>query len=334
MTLAVLEHDLTGIDFAQSEVTASVRRIRRVGDDGTFVILDTDTGKSLTGEIDAPDEISAGVAYRFFGRWEVHDTYGPQFRFDSFITAATQTQMGVVAYLSRSSLGLTRSDAARLWKAFGADAIATLRDSPNEVIMALECDNAKAVKMQDASQLLTEDEKDGPIKIALFELFANRGFPKNTIKACIATWGAKAPVVIRRNPFALLVRDIPGVGFKRADKLYLDLGGNPLRLKRQTLAAWHQIRTASTGNTWEANNVLFKGVLQATGSIAASDFDRAVELGVRAKWLARRVEIDPAALARWTWDGGPRPEPATYYAERANAAAEERLAIKVREMLS
>ena len=304
-------HD--GQDLNACSIDAVVRSIRSYGDDG-FVILDlggkpprTAVGESVDGEI------SAGVAYRFYGTWINHDKYGPQFKFDSAVLSQRQEQMGVIAYLSRSALGLSAALAKRLWNAFGADAISVLRMNPDRAATEAQIDQAKAVA---ASVKLRDMMEFEPTKIELFELFSGRGFPKSVVKSVIAKWGKRAPEIIRRDPFKMLVADISGVGFKRADRLYIDLGGNPLRLKRQTLAAWHALHTSSTGNTWDSEGLCNKAVMQATGMLDYRIFARAIELGVRSRWIQRRDD-----------DG------TKWYAEKVNARNEELLAVHIRRIM-
>ncbi len=300
------------IDLNASEITAVVVQSRTF--DGEFVRADLAGDIIAVGELDGA-ELAAGVCYRFLGKWDAHPRYGTQFKFDSYIPAERQEMMGTLAYLTRSNLGITKADAMRLWKALGSETITRLRDHPDAIIAERLLTDTKA---SHASALLASRVENEATKIALFELFATRGFPKSSINACIAKWGDRAPVVIRRDPFKMLVADIPGVGFKRADKLYCDLGHNPLRLKRQMLAGWHWMRTNGSGNTWEIEGGIMKAVLQAAGTFAGAEFVRSIELGLRAKWLAKRTGADGVA----------------YYAERDNAESERRLATHIRRIMT
>ena len=226
------------VDFADHEITGTVRRVTAYGNEG-FVKVHLDGKRQAVGEIDDADgELTVGVCYRWFGVWVHHDRFGDQFKFDSFTIADSQSQLGVVTYLARSNFGLTGADAVRLWDAYGADAIAMLRDQPVDVVadgvLSDKDDGKKAFEASAALKLARQDE---PTKIALFELFARRGFPRSTVRACIKQWGAAAPKVIRRDPFQLIVRDIEGVGFIRADRLYLDL--RQPACPSANAAAWH-----------------------------------------------------------------------------------------------
>ena len=317
------------IDFAQPEITGTVQRVQEF-EDSDFVVVRLDGNRTTTGTRAPAEEdnpLQLGVAYRFFGTWTHHVKHGDQFAFDSYALAPAQRQFGVIAFLSRSRLGLTKANASRIWNEFGETAIQRLREDPGLVAEQCELDPAK---VRHASELLRLAGKDESVKVALFELFSGHGFPRGTVRACIKTWGSRAPAVVRRDPFAMLVADLPGVGFKRADKLYLALGGNPAKLKRQMLAAWWWLASNGLGNTWEPQNGLYKAILEAAGSLDAAEFERAIALGIRSGWIAKRDARDWLA-----WLRNPAAAPAdVWYAERGNAAEESVLARKVKELLA
>jgi hypothetical protein len=107
------------------------------------------------------------------------------------------------------------------------------------------------------------------------------------IAACIAKWGARAPERVRRDPFALLIAGLPGCGFLRCDALYLSLGHNPARLKRQALCCWQALREFGDrgGDTWFVVERVAQELHRKLGDAARPK--AAVRLGLRARWLAR-----------------------------------------------
>ncbi len=307
--------------FEARDITGTVRDAFVPDAQSSFAKVTLTDGRIVTGEWDADDLPAIGCSYRFFGVWTVHDRHGQQFRCDTSVLDGTPTsQAGVVAYLSRSGLGLSHRIASKLWAAYGVEAVNVCRNLPESVadegIVSIDLARTVAAKLRD-------DLDASPVKVALFELFASRGIPRGAVAACVRTWGANAPKVIRRDPFALIVADIPGIGFKRADALAADLGYPMHRLKRQMLAGWYALHTSSSGNTWESVGAFYAAVLKSVGSvggIAAARYEDAIRLGVRAKWLRTRVGGDAAAAL------GGNPNAPHWVAEAGAAAAEERLA--------
>src|SRR5262249_12119937 len=154
---------------------------------------------------------------------------------------------GVVKYLMDEAPNVGRRRADQLWDAFGPEAVAVLRSDPRRVVPAGILTESAA---REASEALAGAAALERTKIDLVGPFAGRGFPGKLIQACIDEWGARAAESIRRDPFTLLTKDMPGCGFKRCDRLYIDLGGRPDRLKRQMLCAWNALREDGTGDTW------------------------------------------------------------------------------------
>ena len=153
---------------------------------------------------------------------------------------------GVVAYLTKLCDGIGERTADNLFAKYGSDAVQILRSDPDRVIADghLREDVAREAAAELAREVALEH-----IRIDLFGLFQGRGFHKTATNAAIQLWGAKAPAMLRRDPFKAL--QLPGGGFKRCDKLWVELGLSLHRLKRQVYAALlHLIRTERTGITW------------------------------------------------------------------------------------
>jgi hypothetical protein len=129
--------------------------------------------------------------------------------------------------------------------------------------------------------------------------------------------------MIRQNPYRLM--QFRGVGFKRADALYLELDGNPARLKRQGLCAWHAVASNSDGDTWFYKQQI---VTALGGAISGADIrpEKAMEFCDRSGLLSvirtDGVEGDPH------WDGS-----VAWLAEGRKARNETRLASYIVEAL-
>ena len=151
------------------------------------------------------------------------------------------------------------------------------------------------------------------VKIDLLALFQGRGFQSSKlILACVKKWGRRAPELLRRNPYLLMIHGLPSAGFKRCDKLYLDLKHSPDRLKRQTLCGWHALHTDQSGHTWMRAAVV-DDAIQKSMRGGQARAERAVRLGVRSGWLSTRTDADGKV----------------FLAERGKARAEETAAREV-----
>ena len=178
-----------------------------------------------------------------------------------------------------------------------------------------------AEKAIELSRWLKENQALENVTIELSGLLAKRGFPKQIARMAVKEWGNLAPALIRMNPYRLM--KFPGVGFKSADAMYLDLGHNPGRLKRQALSACHALQQ-SNGDTWHYQEVPRRAVL---GSVGGSDVNpkKALRLATRAGLLASiytdgvNGEIDSFGDV-------------AYYASNRDANAEIRLSKRIAEL--
>lgn len=256
-----------------------------------------------------PEELSVGECYRFFGVWRTHDKYGEQFHATSFVKALPVARDAVIEYLSRQGvgLGIGLGRARRLWDVYGSDCLDTLRQKPAETARAVP--GWTLPQALELAEILRRDERTEACTIEMHALIAGLGVPKSIIRAAIQAFGTAAAERIRRNPYLLM--QFPGCGFVAADKLYVRLGHDPQRLKRQAYAAVHSIASNTDGHVWFPAGMAHFAVGQHLGSAAARP-EEAVRLAVRGKLLAER--------------NGPAGE---LLADGKTARNEERLALRV-----
>lgn len=232
---------------------------------------------------DDQGELVPGMPYRFFGKWDEHHKHGWQFHFRQFVKCEPHSRFGVARYLARYAPGIGSTLANRLFDLYGTDACKVLRTEPDRA--AAECKGLNRERAEGAAAALREIVELEDTKIELTNLFGGRGFPGVLTDQCIKRWGILSPKRIARDPFTLLVNDMPGCGFARCDRLYLDLGLNPARMKRQAICTWHVLHSDSTGHTWFPLEVVKRGLMQHVGG-TTPNVNRAVKLAIRAGWLA------------------------------------------------
>ena len=190
-------------------------------------------------------ELRPELTYRFYGKSSRHPRYGLQFAAQSFVEDTPVGEEGIAAYL-RTAPGIGRNLAQQLVNRFGDRAIETLRETPEQCAAAVEHLSESAAR-QAASYLKSRSGSERLIA-DLMGVVKGYGVPRKTVKEIIETWGNKAAAMIRRNPYLLM--QFPGIGFAKADKLYLDLGHPPHRLKRQVMCAVAAMETSTEGHVW------------------------------------------------------------------------------------
>ena len=284
-------------DATKREHVARIDRIVWASDDDTRVILALTDGASAIGP-GSRKQFTGTDVFRFHGKWIESPNRGHQFHYDTFTRDAPSSRTGIVRYLAEICTGIGQKTAEALFSKYGPAAVATLRENP-EVVAASGI--LSSIDAHSAAEDLERYKHLETTRVALFDLFSGRGFPGSLIDACITKWGVAGPAIIRRNPFALLVNKLPGCGFRRVDKLYIDLGYPADSIKRQALAGWDAIRNDRSGSTWLPAEQCIDTILELiprrpgkSGADAKSEATRAMVLLRRAGWVrVRREEGKP-----------------------------------------
>lgn len=236
----------------------------------------------ILGPISDDNPLIPGVRYRFHGWWQDDDRFGRQFKFQTFIAQEPSTVHGVVEYLKKYAPNVGSGIAHRLCDLYGPDAaIAVLKQNPEKV--ARDCKWLSIEKAKAAASALIQAQEFQETRVRLMDLFVGRGFPGKLVDLCIEKWKVLAPTLVKRDPFRLLTSHMPGCGFLRVDRLYLDLGLPPSRMKRQVMACWHVLHSDMSGSVWYSREEVTRGM---AALVSGQKFrpERAIE-------IARRVGL-------------------------------------------
>lgn len=289
-------------DRSIRELTGILDRILWCSDDNELLIARLLDGTVVKGPIEG-NGLTPSTAYRFLGRWETHHKHGEQFAFSTYVLDTPADPNGQIKYLADNCKGVGRAKAARLVEQFGSATVEIVRTDSSRVAATGIITADQAREAADALAKIAQFERT---KIDLFGLFAGRGFHGRLVAACINRWGARAAQVVRQDPFRLLVADMPSAGFKRCDKLYLELGNRADRLKRQMFCLWNELHQDSNGHTWIEAAHAARAIELSVGRQLARPV-QAARLGKRVRWLASwkdhagKVWLAEADKARAEW---------------------------------
>jgi exodeoxyribonuclease V alpha subunit len=279
------------------------------------VRLPDGTPRTVKGSPDAGPRLQNGGTYRFHGRWEEHDRFGRQFAFVSFSAVATGDRNGVIAYLISVAENVGEKRAAALWDRYGPLAVTVLRENPEQVtaagIMSVE-------QATEAAESLRREVAFEAVRIELLGLLSGRGFQlSRLIREVLQRLGRQAAQLIRENPYRLLLGGYPSCGWKRCDRLYLDLGHDAAAMERQALCAVYHLREQADGSTWLPAEQVGAAVAAAIGERA----DPTAALIMARDELGLLVTRRDAADRVWV-------------AEAINAGEEEIVARRIKEVMT
>jgi exodeoxyribonuclease V alpha subunit len=238
-------------------------------------------------------ELEPGITYRFYGSWMKHWKYGDQFHCKTFTKITPHDKTGVINYLMKAP-GIGKVKAEKLWKTFSGEAVKKLRENPADCGVVLQGSGPNPSetmmrRMEEAAAYLEQEKDLEDATIDVVSLFAGRGFPKRLSREVIRKFGNLAAETVRKNPYKLM--QFKGVGFLKADAMYLDLGGNPAKLKRQALAIWHGIVNDSDGHTWFGVEFVKATLRERIAGTEAKPL-KAIKLSLRSGLLEKNKDFE------------------------------------------
>jgi exodeoxyribonuclease V alpha subunit len=238
------------------EITARFTWERYVFQDGTpqrciignaDQILDdecqTEVTITIKGECQDGD-LKSGVIYRFDGEWKNHPKYGQQFCFHSFCQPTPVTRDAIESYLS-TCYGIGEMRATKIYDMFGHDCIKQIKNNPSilKQIKGITPEIAEGVQKS-----LLERESQEQLIIELKSLLSGFGIPKRVFNLLQVDFGTAAAEKIRENPY--LLTEYKGVGFLKADEIYLSLSKPKNSILRQKYAMKYIVSNDTTGSVW------------------------------------------------------------------------------------
>ena len=235
-------------------------------------------GTQVVGYCDE-DQMQCGLTYLFRGYWSEYRGQ-KQFQFHSVGIAQPVGQRGTIAYMQRGP-GIGGKRARAIWDKYGQSSLEAIRERPEE-IAASGLRITEEVAREAAAWF--QSHKDREIVIRDLEEI---GLSKRQQEWAIEQWGARAAEVIRANYFELM--KCRGVGFSRADKLYLENGGDPQSIERLGWAAWNGLHREREGNTWTDPAICFTAIRKSV-TVLETLPGAGIDWGVAAGHIANRVD--------------------------------------------
>ena len=272
-------------------------RMRFANDDGSSVVigslrashhskeilssagLDPDGSITIKGEDD--DTLEPSNTYRFIGTFSNYFNRRlgrdeKQFHFRTFVSHVPHDADGMIRYLVENGKGngIGPSKAKKLVDHFGVDSVLVeCRSNPDLVSKICNIDPEFAGRF--AAKLEARKATENA-KIELDNLLSGRNFPRSLPGRLIKEWGNKAADVVRTEPYRLM--QFRGVGFKLADRLYMELGHDPRSLLRQSLFLWYTMARDNSGHSWFPADTKVRELQKSIGG-AEVDYRSAIKLG-------------------------------------------------------
>jgi exodeoxyribonuclease V alpha subunit len=162
--------------------------------------------------------VRAHDAVALHGTWEIHPKFGRQFQVARFEFDQRLGPAGLAHYLSTNPLlkGIGPVKARRIADTFGDDFDRVIDEDPDRVGRVAKLPRAALQLLRD-EWLRTRSLNASLAWMSAFELTHHQ------MTTLIARYGNSVVTVLKENPY-LLVREIPGFGFKRVDQVARKMG--------------------------------------------------------------------------------------------------------------
>ncbi|MBA1334016.1 MAG: RecD-like DNA helicase YrrC [Firmicutes bacterium] len=213
--------------------------------------------------------VKEGESLRVRGEWVYHPVYGEQVQVQEFQTAAPSTPEGIEKYLASGLIpGIGPKTAKKIVEVLGKDALDIIQYNPMKLTMVDGIGKKKAEKI---AQAFEEQRglRDVMVFLQTYDIspaFAIRIYKK---------YKDETIQLIKQDPYRL-VEDIEGIGFKRADRIAMNMGlehSSPSRViagTRHVLAEF-----AGAGHVFVPRGVLVERAAELLG-VDGNDVEDAV----------------------------------------------------------
>ncbi len=160
--------------------------------------------------------VSAGETVKAMGKWQLHASFGRQFKIEYYEKQLPANESAMLKYLSsRAVKGIGPASAVKIIERFGEDTFDVLENHPEWLA---EIPGISKKKAEDISE---EFRRQFGVRSVM--MFCRDYFGPATAVRIYKKWGGSAVDIIRENPYSLC-DDIYGVGFERADKIAASMG--------------------------------------------------------------------------------------------------------------
>ena len=218
-----------------NQITGVVEDVVFHNSETSFTVLDVSCGGELITAVGVLPEITAGEKVVLTGTWDMHQSFGRQFKVNRFERYLPDTAAQFLKYLSSGAIrGIGPKTATYIVERFGDNTFNVIENEPERltVIKGISKDKAKLISAEFKKQFAVRTVILGLEKYGL------------TPSECIRIFkeiGINAVDVIEENPY-VLCGDAQIVSFERAEKIASELEKSPQPKYRLRAGISHIIR--------------------------------------------------------------------------------------------
>ena len=203
----------------KTELQGILERIIFLNDESQFCIGEfksSKEGKNLTIKGTLPG-VQCGETLHLHGHWERHPKHGDQFNVTQFKSILPSTVYGIRRYLGSGLVpGIGKVYADKIVERFGADTLRIISEESARLkeVSGIGRKRIEAIKSNWIQQEALRD---------VMTFLQTYGVSVAQCLRIVRRYGPSAKRIVREEPYKV-ARDIPGIGFKSADKIAINIG--------------------------------------------------------------------------------------------------------------
>lgn len=222
-------------EIEYQQITGVVEDVVFYNTENSFTVLDVSSGGELITAVGILPEITAGEKVVLTGTWDMHQSFGRQFRVNRFERYLPDTAAQFLKYLSSGAIkGIGPKTATQMVERFGDNTFNVIENEPERltVLRGISKDKAKLISAEFKKQFAVRTVILGLEKYGL------------TPSECIRIFkelGVNAVDIIKENPYVLCTQ-AQIISFERTEKIASELESAPEPKHRLRAGITHIIR--------------------------------------------------------------------------------------------
>ncbi len=222
-------------EIEYQQITGVVEDVVFYNTENSFTVLDVSSGGELITAVGILPEITAGEKVVLTGTWDMHQSFGRQFRVNRFERYLPDTAAQFLKYLSSGAIkGVGPKTATQMVERFGDNTFNVIENEPERltVLRGISKDKAKLISAEFKKQFAVRTVILGLEKYGL------------TPSECIRIFkelGVNAVDIIKENPYVLCTQ-AQIISFERTEKIASELESAPEPKHRLRAGITHIIR--------------------------------------------------------------------------------------------
>lgn len=266
------------------KLIGTVEEISFYSSDTGFCVAEISTDSEGVTIVGAMGELTVGAKIECLGRWDIHPSFGRQFRVESVSQTLPADAAGILKYLSSGAIkGIREATATKIVEAFGVNTFDVLEKEPERLasIKGITHSRAKQISNDFKSQFMARETI-----VALTAL----GLSQSEAIKAYSLFKAEAVDIIKANPYAL-IGGATGITFDKADEIVDNLDDKPPFEYRAQAGICHIVRhNLGNGHTCIPRDRIYAPACDLLGC-NNDNVDIAIDNAVEAKMLVQK-EID------------------------------------------